>query len=308
MRRVQQPLAALTIGVLFAGGVLSEFPGLLALQRFRSGVDILVLTATVTDREGRLIFGLDRDDFVVYEDGVERPVAQFTRDRVPVSLGILVDVSDSMYGQRMADARRAIDRFVLDLLEPEDEAFLMVFNHRPEPPTPWTRPTSSLAGRLDAVKPFGGTAIYDAIVRGTSMLSDRRHQRCAIVVVSDGDDTASDATLQEARQAVNRTDAFLYAIALDPPPAGPAIARRFSPGALTEISSQTGGYIEVIHKSEELLSATERIATELNHQYTLAIVPTHSDGQYHSIHVRTRAGDHLVRSRRGYLAVPPVSR
>jgi Ca-activated chloride channel family protein len=271
-----------------------------AKQVFKSGVDLVVVQATVKDRDGRLVPGLGIDDFRVFEDGVEQRVLQFTGERVPVSLGIAVDVSDSMFGVRIADARRAIDRFVLTLLDEDDEAFLMSFNHAPLLRSPWTRPPRALAGRLDSVKPFGGTAIYDALIKAVPMFDKRRHDRCGLLMISDGADTASDARLQEALRKVNYSDAFVYAIALDAP-SGPAINNRFAPEALNEITSQSGGYTEVIRDSSELGAATERIAAELNHQYTLAYAPSRQpDGQYHTIRVRCRNDQYIVRSRRGF--------
>jgi VWFA-related protein len=271
-------------------------------QAYRSSVDLVVVTATVLDGAGRLVPGLGRDDFHVFEDGVEQRVTQFNAERVPVSLGLAVDVSDSMYGARIVAARRAIDRFVLNLLEEDDEAFLMVFNHAPTVKVAWTRPRA-LAGRLDAVTPSGGTAMFDAVIKAAAMFDKRRHQRCGLVLISDGADTASDASLQDALRRVNQTDAFLYGVAIAAPE-GPAINQAFSPEALTEISAQTGGYTEVIRDSSELTAAAERIANELNHQYTLAYAPSRPpDGQYHSIRVRTGDPKLTVRARRGYTHV-----
>jgi Ca-activated chloride channel homolog len=272
-------------------------------QLFRGGVDLVVVNATVKDRDGRLVPGLGRDDFRIYEDGVEQRVAQFTGERVPVSLGIAVDISDSMIGDRIDEARHAIDRFVLDLLAENDEAFLLVFNHYPRLTAPWTVPPRRLAGRLDSVRPFGGTALYDALMRAASMFDKRRNQRCGLVVISDGADTASDAKPQEVLRRLNESDAFVFGIAIDAP-LGPAISQHFSPEALREISGQTGGYTEVIHANAELRDATARIANELNCQYTLAFAPAHGpDGQYHTIRVATRDPGAVVRARRGYTHV-----
>jgi Ca-activated chloride channel homolog len=299
---VRPAASVLVLGVL-AAIAFGSIPTSAARQVFKSGVDLVIVQATVKDRDGRLVSGLGIDDFRIFEDGVEQRVLQFTGERVPISLGIAVDVSDSMFGVRIADARRAIDRFVLSLLDEGDEAFLMVFNHTPLIKAPWTRPPTALAGRLDSVKPFGGTAIYDALVKAVPMFDKRRHERCGLVVISDGADTASDTRLQDALRRVNYSDAFVYAIALDAP-SGPAINRGFSPEALNEITSQSGGYTEVIHDSSELAAATERIATELNHQYTLAYAPARPpDGQYHTIRVRTRVDTYTVRSRRGFTHV-----
>jgi VWFA-related protein len=283
--------------------LLAVAAAVLRAQVYRQAIDLVVVTATVTDRDGRPVLGLGRQDFSVFEDGVEQPIAQFTGERVPISLGILVDVSDSMFGERMADARRAIDRFVLDLLEPGDESFLMVFNHAPELVEGWTRPPRELAGRLDGVKPFGGTALYDALLRAAPLFEQRRHQRCGLVIVSDGEDTASDVRLQDALPALGRSDAFVYAIAIDAP-AGPAINRRFSPDALRAITGQNGGYTAVIHATPDLAEATARIANELNHQYTLGFSAPHgADGRYHLLRVRTRDTALVARSRRGFYAI-----
>lgn len=288
--------------------LLSSAATLALAQVFHQEVDLVVVTATVTDKDGRPIVGLQRDDFTVFEDALPQQIAQFTGERVPISLGILVDVSDSMFGARMADARRAIDRFMLELLRPEDEVFLVVFNHEPDVLKGWTQPPREAGGLLNGAKPFGGTAIYDALLAAPPLLNRRRHQRCGLVIISDGEDTASDGRLQDALASLHRTDAFVYAIAIDAP-TGPAINRRFSPNALREITSQNGGYTAVIQASAELGEATERIATELNHQYTLAFTAQHAmDGKYHLLRVRTHDPSHLARSRRGYYATPRTRR
>ena len=298
------PLLPAAAGLLLVAGFFTAG----GTQTFRTEVQLVQVAATVTDHDGRLITSLGRDDFIVHEDGVEQTVRFATRERLPVSLGILVDVSDSMYGQRIADARAALDRFVLDLLAPADEAFLMVFNHGPRLVAPWTFPPRNLAHHLNDVKPFGGTAIYDALMASIPLLSTRRHQRCGMVIVSDGEDNSSDATLYDAVRALVPTDAFVYAIAIDEP-SGPAIARKFSPQALNDITGPTGGYTEAIKTSADLPRATERIANELNHQYMLGYMPVHApDGKYHSIRVRVRDGSYMVRARRGYVDTPRGAR
>ena len=99
-----------------------------AAQTFRARLDLVQVTASVTDESGRLVTGLTKNDFQIWEDGIEQKVTQFTDQRVPVSLGVLLDASDSMRGQPVVDARAAVDRFVGELLWPEDEAFVATFN------------------------------------------------------------------------------------------------------------------------------------------------------------------------------------
>jgi Ca-activated chloride channel homolog len=271
---------------------------------FRSGIEVTSITATVTDRDGHLITGLERSAFEVFEDGTRQTITQFTRERVPVGLGVLLDNSDSMFGKRIEDARAAVDRFLFDLLDPSDEFFLMAFNHRPRPLTGWTRAQPDLRRALDGLRPNGGTSIYDAIVDALPLLEVRTRPRGALVVISDGADTASNISLRELRSSLLHTDAFVYAIAIDPPERW-AINTRVNPQALRELTAETGGRTEVVQSSSQLVEATARIAEELNSQYVLGYTsPRGADGQYHSIRVRVAGADYRVRARNGYVATP----
>lgn len=275
---------------------------------WRTGVDVVSVAVTVTDAQGRLVTGLPREAFAVFEDGAEQPITQFVNQRVPVSLGIVLDVSESMTGARMNDARFALGRFVNDLLDKDDEAFLMVFNHRPRVIAPWTLRPSRLAGQLDGVIPTGGTAVYDAIAEALPLYARRAHQRAALVVISDGADTASDTDTRTLRSRLRREDAFVYALAVDAP-GRRTVTGRVDPYALRAITDESGGYTEVVHDSGELVGATARIADELNAQYLLGYVPPRgSDAAFHSIRVRVTDATHRVRARRGYVAEARATR
>ena len=155
------------------------------------------------------------------------------------------------------------------------------------------------------MRPYGATAIYDAMALALPMFRTRSHQRAAIVLISDGSDTASDTEMADVRRQIRSSDAFIYAVAIDAPKTRP-LNDRVNPGALRELTDESGGYTEVIHDSPDLVPATERIADELNHQYTLGYGPDHPpDNRYHTIRVRVkRAGEYVVRARRQYLAAP----
>ena len=301
------PFAGLA-GVLFVVLVAGASPlrgQRAAVPRFRSGVELVKVTATVRDAAGRLVGDLTRADFEVLEDGRPQRITQFEQGRVPVSLGVILDVSESMFGQRMDDARFALRRFLVDLLEPVDQVFLIVFNHDPMLVAPWTLGPSRLRGRLDGVRPYGATAIYDALALALPLFADRAHDRAAVVLISDGSDTASDARREDVRRQIRRSDAFVYAVGIDAPERRP-INDPVNARLLRDITAESGGYAEVVTDSPELAPATERIAEELNHQYTLAYTSTAPpDGRYHRIQVRVaRDGDYRVRARRGYVAVP----
>ena len=272
--------------------------------RFRSGVDLISVTATVIDGNGHLVTGLPREAFEVYEDGERQAITQFTNERVPVSLAVLLDVSDSMFGQRLVDARSAVERFLFDLLDESDEFSVVAFNHEPRALTRWTQSPDVVRAAMAPLRPFGATAIYDALLTVLPMMDTRTKQRAAVLVISDGADTASDATLREVRSALVRSDAFVYAIAVDPP-AKRAINETVNVGALNEITGGNGGNTELVHETGEIVAATARIAEELNSQYVLGYhTPKAPDGSYRSIRVRATSPEYRVRARRGYIADP----
>lgn len=269
---------------------------------FRSAVKLTTVTVTVTDVDGRLVRDLPRGRFDVYEDGEQQAITQFTSDRVPVSLGILLDASDSMYGRRIADARGAIDHFVSDLLEPGDEFSLLTFNHQQQLLTQWTDDRALVPGLLAPVRPWGSTAIYDAIMTAIPMADSRHRQRAALLLVSDGADTASDTGLREVRRALLGTDFFVYAIGIDSADRR-TINAPVNAVTLGQITDQSGGRTRVVHDSADLAAALAQIAEELSSQYLIGYnSPRASDGKYHSIRVRVRDGDYLVRARNGYVA------
>jgi Ca-activated chloride channel homolog len=275
-----------------------------AQSTFRARLDLVQVTVSVTDKDGRLITGLTKNDFQVWEDGIEQQVTQFTDQRVPVSLGVLLDASDSMRGQPVVDARGALNRFVGELLFPEDEAFVATFNHLPRLAARWKKPTTSLVDVLKGLQPSGGTAIYDSLAETAQLFERRNNTRAAFVLISDGADTASDRTLHQALDIIRRSDAFVYAIAIDGPDS--RASTRVNPEALREITSLSGGYTEIVKSAADLGPATARIADELNKQYTVGYSSSRPpDGSWRALRVRVRnKPDYTVRARRGYFADP----
>jgi VWFA-related protein len=297
-----QPCAVLLALCVSIAGAAQSPPIARAPRALRSSVEVTAVTVTVRDADGRLAPDLPREAFSIYEDGEPQAITQFTHERVPVALGLLLDVSDSMFGSRIRDARAAVARFLLELLGPDDVFFLMAFNHAPHVLTPWTSDPDVVRTVLDALHPSGGTAIYDAVLRALPLVESRPRDRAALVLISDGADTASDVTLRELRAALLKTDAFIYAIAIDSQ-AHQAINTRVNPEALAEITTQSGGRTEVVHDTTDLGPATARIAEELNSQYVLGYSsPRPGDGKYHAIRVTVAPPGYKVRARNGYVA------
>jgi Ca-activated chloride channel family protein len=302
--RSVSPALACAIAALLAARLLAQQPPVTDNRLFHSGIEITSITATVTDRDGHPVTGLSREAFEVYEDGVLQTITQFTRERVPIGVGVLLDISDSMFGKRMDDARSAVDTLLFDLLDQADEFFVMAFNHKPRPLTGWTHERGDVRHALAGLRPSGGTAIYDAILEALPLIDARTRQRAAILVISDGADTASTATLRELRPALRRSDTFVYAIAIDSPDRQP-INTRVNPAALRDITSESGGRTEIVQNSTQLEEAAARIAEELNSQYVLGYTPPRgADGQFHSLRVRVTGADQKVRARNGYVATP----
>ncbi len=274
---------------------------------FRAAVDLTAVNATVVDRDGHLVRELPLGAFDLFEDGILQTITQFTNERVPVSLGILLDISDSMFGRRIQDARDAIAQFVMDLLDPADEFSLLAFNHQQRLLTRWTTDRAAAARVMEPLRPSGSTAIYDAILATLPLVEVRNRQRAALIVISDGDDTASDRTLKDVRSALLRTDAFVYAVGIDPSDRWP-INAQVNRSSLQELTDQSGGRTLVVHDTADAMIALAAIAEELNSQYLIGYSSSKAaDGQFHSIRVRVRGTDYRVRARNGYVA-PPARR
>jgi len=198
--------------------------------RFKSGVELINVTATVSDYSGRFVSGLRAEDFKVYEDDQPVEITHFSAERVPVSLGIALDTSGSMAGEKIQEAQSALDRFLYDLLDRQDEIFLYRFSNYPTLLQPWTTDRQTLAKALGRITPNGGTAMYDTIVEAIPLAQQGQHRKKAMLIISDGNDTSSRAGVVEVKQLIRESEVMVYAIGIDgesqptfraPPPRAP---------------------------------------------------------------------------------------
>src|ERR1041384_7113471 len=183
--------------------------------KFKSGVELVNVTATVSDDNGHFVTGLTKDDFTILEDGQPQEIEQFSNERVPVSLGILLDTSGSMTPEKMSSAKNAIDRFIYDLLGKDDELFFMQFASVPDLLQGWTydrRLISRAAGETSAA---GGTALYDAIAQALPIAADGRNQKKAVLVITDGNDTNSRTSVTQLRNMIRESEVMVYALGVD---------------------------------------------------------------------------------------------
>jgi VWFA-related protein len=212
------PMRFVVAGLISASGVAAihaQNPPAAQGFSFHTSVDLINITATVTDENGHFVQGLRQADFVVYEDGKPQPVAQFEAERVPVSLGIALDTSGSMFGDRIAAAEAALNRFLFDLLGPSDEVFLYRFDSKPELVQRWTTDRAAVSRALGSVHPNGGTALYDTVAAAIPLAQAGTRKKKALVILSDGNDTSSRLGLDPLREIIRESEVLVYAIGID---------------------------------------------------------------------------------------------
>lgn len=193
---------------------------------FRSSVSLINVTVTVTDASGHTVAGLKQGDFEIYEDGVLQTTSHFDAERVPVSLGIAVDTSGSMVGEKWVAAQAALSRFVDDLLGSNDEVFLYRFDSRPELVHPWTQDRRQVSRALSTIAPRGGTAMYDTVADAIPLAQRGTQRKKALVIISDGNDTSSSTRVPELTQMIRESEVLVYAIGLDVSGAAPRSGSR----------------------------------------------------------------------------------
>ena len=281
-----------------------------------------LITVTITDPQGHYIPGLRPEDFLLYEEDLPQKITYFnTGQDEPVSLGLLVDMSSSML-RKIARARQALRSFA-DAIHPQDEVFLEAFNQRPQLLQDFTDSRALLVQATALLQPLGETALYDAILDGLRRVKQGRCQKRALVVITDGMDTASSASLTETIEAVRRAGVMLYIIGIGDPASsslaggswgarGPFMVRRggrvnetVDSRTLQAFSDETGGKYfllntaDVVGSAAVLDGATQTIADELRHQYSLGYRSPLKGDVYRSVRVETRRAGLLVRMPQG---------
>ena len=182
---------------------------------FRTSVELINVTVTVTDAQGRFVSGLKADDFEVYEDGKLQTISQFDSERVPVSLGIALDTSGSMAGEKIAAAQSAVNRFLYDLLGEQDEVFLYRFDGQVSLVSGWTDDRRAVGRMLGSIRPSGGTAMYDAVAAAVPLAQRGSRRKKALVLISDGNDQNSRTGVDAVRQLIRESEVLVYAIGID---------------------------------------------------------------------------------------------
>jgi VWFA-related protein len=271
----------------------------------RVSVDLVVLHATVNNREGLPVAGLGKEDFLVYEDGVLQQIKTFSHEDIPVTVGLVVDNSGSM-GQKRLEVIAAALAFARSS-NPEDQMFLVNFNENVRfglpAGTPFTDKEVPLEMALSKIKSDGLTALYDAVAAALEHLKKGNRDKKVLIVVSDGADNASKRKLDQIMAMAKQSDAIIYTLGLFEEEAPDR-----NPHVLKQLSEATGGEAFLPESVKEVVPICEQIARDIRNQYTIVYVPTNrkQDGAYRVIEVKAGAkqgrGRLRVRTRAGYYA------
>ena len=271
--------------------------------------DLVTLTLTVTDLYGRYVSGLSKNAFSILDNNLEQEITYFSDSDAPVSVGILFDVSDSMSGEKIGKARKALERFI-GTSHPSDEYFLIAFNNRAQLLLDRTRDGESVLRKLTLVEPRNNTALYDAVYLGAEKVTRGSHQKKAMLIISDGQDNSSRYNFGEVRRFLKESDVVTYAVGImDGRDAGSQTGMQ-GQAFLDELTSVTGGKAFYPQTDVEMDEIFERIALELRHQYSIGYTPKdfEPNGKWHKVKVKVKPPRGLprltVRSREGYYATP----
>jgi Ca-activated chloride channel homolog len=256
--------------------------------KLRVQTTLVQIPVAVTDSSNRFVLGLQKDDFHVFEDGVEQNIARFSGEDAPLSVGLVFDESGSM-GYKLRTSQAAVAQF-MKTMTTDDEAFLVEFSDSAKLSVGFTSYPEKIQNALTAAQPAGLTAMLDAINLGLREMKEARNSRKAIVVISDGGDNHSQYTSTQIEALVRAADVQVYAMGVFEPalPLGLSAEEVSGPRLLSEIATQTGGRAFAAALTGDLPSVAARIAVELRNQYVLGYYPKNQarDGKYRKVEVK----------------------
>lgn len=252
---------------------------------YKVDVDLVLVPVTITDPMNRLVTGLDKTNFEVFEGSEKQQIRHFSSEDAPISLGVIFDVSGSM-SNKFDKSKEAVVEF-FRTANPQDEFFVISFSDRPELLSDFTPSVEDIQSRLVTAMPKGRTALLDAIYMGLHQMRDAHHERKALLIISDGGDNHSRYTESEIKSIVKEADVQIYAIGLfDLTPR--TEEERLGPVMLSDITDVTGGRTFTVDNPNELADIATKIGIELRNQYVLGYRPSKAarDGKWRKIKVK----------------------
>jgi Ca-activated chloride channel family protein len=275
-------------------------------------VDLVMMYTSVFNKEGQFISGLKKENFNLYEDGVPQEIALFSQEDVPVTMGIILDLSASMES-RIVQVNKAARAFI-EASNPNDQIFLIGFNDEVELLQGFTSDVDEITDALENAPVIGGTALYDAIHLGVEEAHKGDKNKKSIVVISDGEDKDSLYSLNELVSFVQESDVQVFSIFLNDLPDKSLFARWWSKSeeekayeALKRISEESGGKTFIPNETNNIHSIVAEIASELRNQYSIGYFSNNEnrDGSWRRVVIKLdakAASDPQLRYRRGYYA------
>ena len=251
--------------------------------------DLVQIPVTVTDGNGRVVPGLEKEHFTLFEDKVQQVITHFAAEDAPTSIGIVFDTSDSMKF-RMNKAHEAVDALLRNA-NPADEFFLVQFSSHAALVAGMTTNSEEIAQKAAAMRVGGSTALLDAVALAMEEMKNARHLRKAIVIISDGDDNSSRSSVSEIKKIVREGDVLIYAIGITDDVDYSMYLQRdklTGPALLNEIATQTGGRLFEVRKLKQLPDITAKISGWLRNQYMLGYASDNSqrNGEYRRVEVK----------------------
>jgi Ca-activated chloride channel family protein len=251
----------------------------------RVDVDLVLVPVTITDSMNRLVTGLEKENFILLDNGEKQAVEHFSSEDAPISLGVIFDMSGSM-ANKIVKAREAVVEF-FKTANPEDEFFLIGFNDKPTLICDFTNSVEQVQGQLVYTIAKGRTALLDAIYLGIAKMRQAKHQKKALLIISDGGDNRSRYTENEIKSMVKEADVQIYAIGLfDQSPRSDE--ERFGPQLLAEVTDVTGGRTFTVDNPNQMTGVAAKIGVELRNQYVLGYRPSKPmhDGKWRKVRVK----------------------
>jgi Ca-activated chloride channel homolog len=268
----------------------------------RIDTNLVLIPVLVTDQNDRLISGLGKEHFKIFDDKVEQAITQFASEDAPVSIGLVVDCSGSM-GPKLAKSRAAVSD-LLRTANPEDEFMLVTFNDRVRLLTGLTDRIEEIQNQMIFIQSRGQTALIDAIYLALNQMKGAKHPRKAILVISDGGDNSSRYSYGELKKLVREADVQIYSIGILEPigTRGRSPEELAGPALLADIAGQTGGRLYEADDLSALPGIASKIGRALRNEYVLGFSPadTNRDGKYHRIRVKVEPPKGLPRLRTSF--------
>ena len=276
-----------------------------SLSVIRTDVKLVLVPVSVTDEMQRVVTGLSRDNFEVFDGKQPQTIQDFSSEDVPVSVGIILDSSGSMQ-DKWDRVRDAVNQFC-DAANPEDEFFMVVFSDQPRLANDFTNSPEDLQKNLIFTQPRGRTALLDAIQMGLRKMKDAKYGKKALLIISDGGDNHSRYSENEIKTVAKESDVMIYSIGVFDRYV-PTMEELQGPELLTDITDPTGGRAFTLENPTQLPEVARHIGMELRTQYVLAYRPQDvaHDGKWHRIRVKLRLPKRLpflqAHAKTGYYA------